>query len=119
MQSALDEAEHRLTEVQEVALRVKGLEEQLQLKTIELKEEMDDRDKAEDRVLRLTDCVTAKEKELESLRQEVMFYCFSQFINNHRRLICSTIDYGIKKIYYRCVSPDNGILHRRSREETT
>ena len=72
LQAALDETEQRLTESQDVALRVKGLEEQLELKTIELKEEMDDRDKAEDRVLRLTENVSARDKELEALRHEVI-----------------------------------------------
>jgi hypothetical protein len=33
---------------------------------------MDDRDKAEERVLRLTECVAVKDKELEALRLEVI-----------------------------------------------
>lgn len=77
LQAALDETEQRLTESQDVALRVKGLEEQLELKTIELKEEMDDRDKAEDRVLRLTENLSVRDKELEALRHEVMKIFFS------------------------------------------
>lgn len=72
LQSSLEETDQRLAELQEVELRVKSLEEKLQLKTIELKEEMDDRDKAEDRVLRLTECLAGKEKELEALRLEVI-----------------------------------------------
>lgn len=32
---------------------------------------MDDRDKAEDRVLRLTESLSGKEKELEAMRHEV------------------------------------------------
>jgi hypothetical protein len=72
LQSNLDETDQRLAELQEVELRVKSLEEKLELKTIELKEEMDDRDKAEERVLRLTECVAVKDKELEALRLEVI-----------------------------------------------
>lgn len=68
----MDETDQRLAETQEVALRVKGLEEQLELKTVELKEEMDDRDKAEERVLRMTENLACKEKELETMRQEVI-----------------------------------------------
>ena len=72
LQSNLDETDQRLAELQEVESRVKSLEEKLELKTIELKEEMDDRDKAEERVLRLTECVAVKDKELEALRLEVI-----------------------------------------------
>ena len=72
LQSNLYETDQRLAELQEVELRVKSLEEKLELKTIELKEEMDDRDKAEERVLRLTECVAVKDKELEALRLEVI-----------------------------------------------
>jgi chromosome segregation ATPase len=72
LQSSLEETDQRLAELQEVELRVKSLEEKLELKTIELKEEMDDRDKAEDRVLRLTESLAGKEKELEALRLEVI-----------------------------------------------
>jgi uncharacterized membrane protein len=72
LQSILEETDQRLAELQEVELRVKSLEEKLELKTIELKEEMDDRDKAEDRVLRLTESLAGKEKELEALRLEVI-----------------------------------------------
>ena len=72
LQSNLDETDQRLAELQEIELRVKSLEEKLELKTIELKEEMDDRDKAEERVLRLTECVAVKDKELEALRLEVI-----------------------------------------------
>lgn len=72
LQSILEETDQRLAELQEVELRVKSLEEKLELKTIELKEEMDDRDKAEDRVLKLTESLAGKEKELEALRLEVI-----------------------------------------------
>lgn len=43
----------------------------MQLKESELKEEMDDRDKAEDRVLKLTEGLMAREKELDALRHEL------------------------------------------------
>lgn len=72
LQSILEETDQRLAELQEAELRVKSLEEKLELKTIELKEEMDDRDKAEDRVLKLTESLAGKEKELEALRLEVI-----------------------------------------------
>lgn len=76
MQSNLEENDQKLTELQEVSLQVKSLEDKLALKTIELKEEMEDRDKAEDRVLRLTECLAVKEKELEALRLEVVWLNF-------------------------------------------
>jgi len=82
LQSNLEETDQRLAELQEVEIRVKSLEEKLELKTIELKEEMDDRDKAEDRVLRLTECLAGKDKELEALRLEVIEILFIFFLIN-------------------------------------
>ena len=81
LQSNLDETDQRLAELQEVESRVKSLEEKLELKTIELKEEMDDRDKAEERVLRLTECVAVKDKELEALRLEVIWNYYNSFFD--------------------------------------
>lgn len=110
LQIAVDETDQRLAETQEVALRVKGLEEQLELKTVELKEEMDDRDKAEDRVLRMTENLACKEKELETMRQEVInFKMIYYYFLNVKTL--KIIDNGIEEIYYGCISPVDGLLY--------
>lgn len=88
MQSTLEENDQKLIESQQVSLQIKSLEEKLTRKTIELKEEMEDRDKAEDRVLRLTECLAVKEKELETLRLEVCLILFSYSYENELNENC-------------------------------
>jgi len=56
---------------QEATDEVENLKHQLKIKENELKEEMDDRDKAEDRVLKLTESLASKEKDLDGLRNEI------------------------------------------------
>ena len=56
---------------QEATDEVENLKHQLKIKENELKEEMDDRDKAEDRVLKLTESLASKEKDLDGLRHEI------------------------------------------------
>ena len=56
---------------QEVSEDVENLKQQLKMKENELREEMDDRDKAEDRVLRLTENLAIKDKELDGLRRDI------------------------------------------------
>lgn len=72
LESKLEATNHEMaTKLDEASRRIKGLEEQLQIKTTELKEEMDDRDKAEDRCLKIAENLRAKDAEIDSLRQEV------------------------------------------------
>uniref|UniRef100_A0A0P5QV97 Putative NADPH--cytochrome P450 reductase protein n=1 Tax=Daphnia magna TaxID=35525 RepID=A0A0P5QV97_9CRUS len=98
MQSNLEENDQKLTELQEVSLQVKSLEDKLALKTIELKEEMEDRDKAEDRVLRLTECLAVKEKELEALRLEAGSLKKSTTEVSHLLTAFSTVDREKKQL---------------------
>lgn len=73
-QAANDEIQLSTEQISVLEQEVRQLKDNLQLKESELKEEMDDRDKAEDRVLKLTEGLVAKEKELDALRHEV--FCF-------------------------------------------
>ncbi|XP_059350316.1 CAP-Gly domain-containing linker protein 1-like isoform X3 [Daphnia carinata] len=98
LQSNLEENDQKLIELQEVSLQVKSLEDTLALKTIELKEEMEDRDKAEDRVLRLTECLAVKEKELEALRLEAVSLKKSTTEVSHLLTAFSTVDREKKQL---------------------
>ena len=72
LESTLEKTNHEMvTKLDEASRRIAGFEDQLRIKTVELKEEMEDRDKAEDRCLKMAENLRAKDAEIESLSQEV------------------------------------------------
>lgn len=75
-QSANEESQQSASQIALLEQQVDQLKSSLLLKETELKEEMEDRDRAEDRVLKLTENLIVKDKELEALRHEVSHFFF-------------------------------------------
>jgi len=95
-QAANDEIQLSTEQISVLEQEVRQLKDNLQLKESELKEEMDDRDKAEDRVLKLTEGLVAKEKELDALRHEVCYF-FKNSLNSSMLIFFSRQLSEVKK----------------------